>query len=295
MPLLWPARSRTLPLVPISRLPGGNPGYDCVAVLSPTTRFRRYWRRAPARRLFCQATKKRRAAWGSSAPRKEMKRPMSYGRRGYRRLDVSAPWQPRYGRVRAGPKAAPRWVCKFARAVEHRGGGGGWALVMPPVTRSGRRRRRSSIGMVGKANCTQRVPIGRVSCLGPAPPSPSARPASRPTAAQRGRGLRQRAAGTAVPVSIGRRQSLVAVRTASSARPTASWTFPAVFSAVPLACIFLSPITLPTASLTEPVAWRSAPLMRFLSMTPSVLPEETALNHNSRRPTRRIVAMSQSW
>ena len=54
---------------------------------------------------------------------------------------------------------------------------------------------------------------------------------------------------------------------ASFAPPTAFCTLPAAFSAAPSACVFVSPVTLPTASLTAPLIRWAAPSTRSLSIS----------------------------
>src|SRR5512146_1389862 len=53
---------------------------------------------------------------------------------------------------------------------------------------------------------------------------------------------------------------------ASFAPPIAFCTLPAVLSALPSACSLASPVTLPAASFTAPLAWLAAPSIRSLSM-----------------------------
>src|SRR3712207_5305140 len=81
--------------------------------------------------------------------------------------------------------------------------------------------------------------------------------------ARTGRGSRH-----APPQSIrcGAGQLLVASRTVSLAPPTVFWTLPSALSALPSACIFLSPMTLPAASFTAPLACLAAPPIRSLSI-----------------------------
>ena len=48
---------------------------------------------------------------------------------------------------------------------------------------------------------------------------------------------------------------LIAPSTASFASSATSFAFDATFSATPSASVFLSPVTLPRPSLTEPLTW----------------------------------------
>ena len=47
----------------------------------------------------------------------------------------------------------------------------------------------------------------------------------------------------------------IAPSTAPLASSATSFAFEATFSATPSACVFVSPVNLPTPSLTEPLAW----------------------------------------
>src|SRR5690606_17567351 len=59
---------------------------------------------------------------------------------------------------------------------------------------------------------------------------------------------------------------LSASRTASLALPTPFWMLPSAFSALPSACMLLSPVALPTLSLTVPVTFFADPFTSSLCM-----------------------------
>src|SRR6516162_2694936 len=73
-----------------------------------------------------------------------------------------------------------------------------------------------------------------------------------------------------MPPSLGASRALYLPFTASLMPPAVFRALPAALSALPSACVFESPVTLPAASLTEPLTCSAAPLMRSLSIIFSV-------------------------